>query len=141
MLNYMKCPNCGATMQFDEASNTMNCQYCGTSIKNSTETENAGGTPVPIPEMPSDQGYREQPVHEPRPNRVRMQRSPLSAIAFFLTLTGFLAWAGVGLAVVDIFVLDKAKEKDHKLSYAAMVIGTLMIIYFIRLALRNRGLM
>ena len=141
MQNYMKCPNCGATMQFNEASNTMNCPFCGSSIANTAETASVNGTAVPIPEMPSDQGYQEQSEYEQRSSRARMQRSPLSAIALILSFTGFLAFAGVGLAVVEVFVLDREKEKDHKLSYAAMVIGTIMIIYFIRLTLRRRGLM
>ena len=51
-------------------------------------------------------------------------KAPLSILAFILSLTFYLSWAGAALGTVEVFVLDKKKEKNHIFSYIAMGIGT-----------------
>ena len=51
-------------------------------------------------------------------------KAPLSILAFILSLTFYLSWAGAALGTVEVFVLDKNKEKNHIFSYIAMGIGT-----------------
>ena len=58
-------------------------------------------------------------------------KAPLSIVAFVLALTFYLSWAGAGLGAVEIFVLDKKKEKNHLFSYLAMGIGVFLTICLI----------
>ena len=55
-------------------------------------------------------------------------KSPLSILAFVLSLTVYLSWAGAGLGAVEIFVLDKEKVKNHIFSYLAIGIGAILTV-------------
>ena len=39
MLVNMKCPSCGATMQFDDTQSAMDCPYCGGKVANITDVD------------------------------------------------------------------------------------------------------
>lgn len=230
MLVTMKCPSCGATMQFDDTKDSMECPYCGSKVANIaeqvsiTQNVNVSGTVVHVQDHSNepnlyisyntnnpavgfvfrivtngvkgalvngqtvsyhlDQGSHtivlkigkknysrnivipedNQPVRiyaafngrgqitVDQPNvsasqnnvsgaasapQVQTQKpaglpkSPLSILAFILSLTMYLSWAGAGLGAVDIFVLDKKKEKNHTFSYVAMGIGAFLTICLI----------
>ena len=76
-------------------------------------------------------GGQTTPVQAAAPKDPGKPKSPLSILAFILSLTFYLSWAGAGLGGVEIFVLDKEKEKNHIFSYLAMGIGVLMTICLI----------
>ena len=235
MLFDMKCPSCGASMQFDDSKESMFCPYCGGTVSNIAEQVNinhninVSGTVVHVQDRSSDpnlyisyntnnpgvgmvtrivdtgvkstyvngqtlsfhlaQGQHsivlkigkknyertivippdntpvriyasfngraqisiDQPAVTTNPNAPiseqtsyvpsstpnRMPRSPLSIVAFVLSLTGYFSWAGIGLAIVETFVLDKEKERDHKFSYIAMVVGAIMTIGLLFYLARN----
>ena len=68
---------------------------------------------------------------QPAPKDPGKPKGPLSIVAFILSLTFYLSWAGAGLGAVEVFVLDKKKEKNHIFSYLAMGIGTFLTIALI----------
>ena len=76
-------------------------------------------------------GGQATPVQAAAPKTPGKPKSPLSILAFILSLTLYLSWAGAGLGGVEIFVLDKEKEKNHIFSYLAMGIGIFMTICLI----------
>lgn len=233
MLINMKCPNCGATMQFDDTQSSMDCPYCGGKVANIaeqvniTQNVNVSGTVVHVQDRSNDpnlfisyntnnpsvgmvsrivstgvkgtyvngqtlsyhlaqgphtivlkigkKNYNRDIVIPPDNQPVRiyasfngraqisidqpnvsatpvgttgastsinqntqvqpaapkapgLPKSPLSIVAFILSLTYYLSWAGAGLGAVEIFVLDKKKEKNHIFSFIAMGIGTLLTL-------------
>jgi len=232
MLVNMKCPSCGATMQFDDTRESMDCPYCGSKVANLTEqvninqNVNVSGTVVHVQDRtnepnlyisyntnnpsvgmmfrivsngvkgacvngqtlsyhlnqgphtivlkigkknynrdivipPDNQPVRiyaafngrgqitvDQPnvspvsassaggaqtsqVQNPVPRPAGKPKSPLSILAFVLSLTFYLSWAGAGLGAVETFVLDKEKEKNHIFSFIAMGLGLLLTISLI----------
>ena len=232
MLVNMKCSSCGATMQFDDTKESMDCPYCGSKVANLaeqvniTQNVNVSGTVVHVQDrsnepnlyisyntnnqgvglvfrivsngvkgalvngqtvsyhlnqgphtivlkigkknynrnivIPADNqpvriycafnGRGQITVDQPNvsapqnaaagsgsvsapqmqaPKPAGLPKSPLSILAFILSLTMYLSWAGAGLGAVDIFVLDKKKEKNHTLSYVAMGIGAFLTICLI----------
>ena len=233
MLVNMKCPSCGATMQFDDTRESMDCPYCGSKVANLaeqvniTQNVNVSGTVVHVQDrsnepnlyisyntnnqgvglvfriatngvkgalvngqtvsyhlnqgphtivlkigkknynrnivIPADNqpvriycafnGRGQITVDQPNvsapqtataagsgavsapqmqaPKPAGLPKSPLSILAFILSLTMYLSWAGAGLGAVDIFVLDKQKEKNHTFSYIAMGIGAFLTICLI----------
>ena len=236
MLVNMKCPSCGATMQFDDTQSSMDCPYCGGKVANITEqvnitqNVNVSGTVVHVQDRSNDpnllisynsnnpsvgmvtrivttgvkssyvngqtqsfhlsqgthtiilkigkKNYSRDIVIPPDNQPVRIYASfngraqisvdqpnisstpagstvgaagaagsapvnvvppkapgkpkaPLSILAFVLSLTFYLSWAGAGLGAVETFVLDKQKEKNHILSYWAMGLGAFLTICLI----------
>lgn len=232
MLVNMKCSSCGATMQFDDTKESMDCPYCGSKVANLaeqvniTQNVNVSGTVVHVQDrsnepnlyisyntnnqgvglvfrivsngvkgalvngqtvsyhlnqgphtivlkigkknynrnivIPADNqpvriycafnGRGQITVDQPNvsapqnaaagsgsvsapqmqaPKSAGLPKSPLSILAFILSLTMYLSWAGAGLGAVDIFVLDKKKEKNHTFSYVAMGIGAFLTICLI----------
>ena len=234
MLLNMKCPSCGATMQFDDTQSAMDCPYCGGKVANITEqvnitqNVNVSGTVVHVQDRSNDpnlfitynsnnptvgmvsrivstgvkgsyvngqtQSYHlsqgpqtiilkigkknysrdivippdNQPVRiyasfngraqisvdQPNitstpagasvgavgsapvtnvaaPKAPGKPKAPLSILAFVLSLTFYLSWAGAGLGAVETFVLDKQKEKNHIMSYWAMGLGAFLTICLI----------
>ena len=230
MLVNMKCSSCGATMQFDDTKESMDCPYCGSKVANLaeqvniTQNVNVSGTVVHVQDrsnepnlyisyntnnqgvglvfrivsngvkgalvngqtvsyhlnqgphtivlkigkknynrnivIPADNqpvriycafnGRGQITVDQPNvsapqnaaagsvsapqmqaPKPAGLPKSPLSILAFILSLTMYLSWAGAGLGAVDIFVLDKKKEKNHTFSYVAMGIGAFLTICLI----------
>lgn len=231
MLVNMKCSSCGATMQFDDTKESMDCPYCGSKVANLaeqvniTQNVNVSGTVVHVQDrsnepnlyisyntnnqgvglvfrivsngvkgalvngqtvsyhlnqgphtivlkigkknynrnivIPADNqpvriycafnGRGQITVDQPNvsapqnaagsgavsapqmqaPKPAGLPKSPLSILAFILSLTMYLSWAGAGLGAVDIFVLDKQKEKNHTFSYIAMGIGAFLTICLI----------
>ena len=231
MLVNMKCSSCGATMQFDDTKESMDCPYCGSKVANLAEqvnisqNVNVSGTVVHVQDrsnepnlyisyntnnqgvglvfrivsngvkgalvngqtvsyhlnqgphtivlkigkknynrnivIPADNqpvriycafnGRGQITVDQPNvsapqnaagsgsvsapqmqaPKPAGLPKSPLSILAFILSLTMYLSWAGAGLGAVDIFVLDKKKEKNHTFSYVAMGIGAFLTICLI----------
>lgn len=233
MLINMKCPSCGATMQFDDTQSSMDCPYCGGKMANIaeqvniTQNVNVSGTVVHVQDRSNDpnlfisyntnnpsvgmvsrivstgvkgtyvngqtlsyhlaqgphtivlkigkKNYNRDIVIPPDNQPVRiyasfngraqisidqpnvsatpvgttgastsinqntqvqpaapkapgLPKSPLSIVAFILSLTYYLSWAGAGLGAVETFVLDKKKEKNHIFSFIAMGIGTLLTL-------------
>ena len=230
MVVNMKCSSCGATMQFDDTKESMDCPYCGSKVANLaeqvniTQNVNVSGTVVHVQDrsnepnlyisyntnnqgvglvfrivsngvkgalvngqtvsyhlnqgphtivlkigkknynrnivIPADNqpvriycafnGRGQITVDQPNvsapqnaaagsvsapqmqaPKPAGLPKSPLSILAFILSLTMYLSWAGAGLGAVDIFVLDKKKEKNHTFSYVAMGIGAFLTICLI----------
>lgn len=237
MLVNMKCPSCGATMQFDDSMASMDCPYCGGKVANVaeqvniTQNVNVSGTVVHVQDRSNDpnlfityntnnpsvgmvsrivstgvkgtyvngqtlsyhlsqgpqtiilkigkKNYSRDVVIPPDNQPVRIYASfngraqisvdqpniqstptgvsaggqtstapvsaantsvakepgkpkaPLSILAFILSLTFYLSWAGAGLGAVETFVLDKKKEKNHIFSYIAMGIGTFLTLCLI----------
>lgn len=238
MIVNMKCPSCGATMQFDDSKSVMDCPYCGGKVANVaeqvniTQNVNVSGTVVHVQDRSNDpnlfisyntnnpavgmvsrivdtgvkgtyvngqtlsyhlnqgphtivlkigkKNYNRdivippdnQPVRiyasfngraqisidqpnvpvaqagapaggqsaqaqagvtyaQPAPKDPGKPKGPLSIVAFILSLTFYLSWAGAGLGAVEVFVLDKKKEKNHIFSYLAMGIGTFLTIALI----------
>ena len=230
MLVNMKCSSCGATIQFDDTKESMDCPYCGSKVANLaeqvniTQNVNVSGTVVHVQDrsnepnlyisyntnnqgvglvfrivsngvkgalvngqtvsyhlnqgphtivlkigkknynrnivIPADNqpvriycafnGRGQITVDQPNvsapqnaaagsvsapqmqaPKPAGLPKSPLSILAFILSLTMYLSWAGAGLGAVDIFVLDKKKEKNHTFSYVAMGIGAFLTICLI----------
>ncbi len=233
MLVNMKCPSCGATMQFDDTQSAMDCPYCGGKVANITEqvnitqNVNVSGTVVHVQDRSNDpnlfityntnnpsvgmvsrivstgvkgsyvngqtQSYHlsqgpqtiilkigkknysrdivippdnqpvriyasfngraqisvDQPnitstpggvaaggagqvaVNNVAPKAPGKPKSPLSILAFVLSLTYYLSWAGAALGAVETFVLDKPKEKNHIMSFWAMGIGAFLTICLI----------
>lgn len=60
MLVNMKCPSCGATMQFDDSKASMDCPYCGNKVANISEqvnvnqNVNVSGTVVHVQDRSND---------------------------------------------------------------------------------------
>lgn len=237
MIINMKCPSCGATMQFDDTKSVMDCPYCGGQVANIaeqlniTQNVNVSGTVVHVQDRSNDpnlfityntnnpsvlmvsrivdtgvkgsyvngqtQSYHlsqgphtvvlkigkknysreivipsdNQPVRiyasftgraqisvdqpnipvpqassssgdsvsaqtatayvQPAPKDPGKPKSPMSILAFILSLTFYLSWAGAALGAVEIFVLDKKKDKNQIFSYIAMGIGTIMTLCLI----------
>lgn len=235
MIINMKCPSCGATMQFDDTKSVMDCPYCGGQVANIaeqvniTQNVNVSGTVVHVQDRSNDpnlfityntnnpsvgmisrivdtgakgsyvngqtlsyhlsqgphtvvlkigkKNYNRdivippdnQPVRiyasfngraqisvdqpnvsvtqtsdsngnqvqssvsytPPAPKAPGKPKSPLSIVAFILSLTYYLSWAGAGLGAVEVFVLDKKKDKNQIFSYLAMGIGTILTISLI----------
>ena len=233
MLVNMKCPSCGATMDFDDSKESMDCPYCGSKVANITEqvnitqNVNVSGTVVHVQDRSNDpnlfitynsnnpsvgmvsrivttgvkgsyvngqtQSYHlsqgphtiilkigkknysrdivippdnqpvriyasfngraqisvDQPnitstpagvaaggagqvaVNNVAPKAPGKPKSPLSILAFVLSLTFYLSWAGAGLGAVETFVLDKQKEKNHIMSFWAMGLGAFLTICLI----------
>ena len=56
----MKCPSCGATMQFDDSKSVMDCPYCGGKVANVaeqvniTQNVNVSGTVVHVQDRSND---------------------------------------------------------------------------------------
>ena len=73
----------------------------------------------------------QQPVAASYPAVGGARKSGLSILAFILSFTLYLSWAGVGVAVLDAFFMDKEKQQSHGLSYAAMSIGGFMTLCLI----------
>ena len=243
MIINMKCPSCGATMQFDDSKSVMDCPYCGGRVANVaeqlniTQNVNVSGTVVHVQDRSNDpnlfisyntnnpsvgmvtrivdtgvkgtyvngqtlsyhlsqgphtivlkigkKNYNRdivippdnQPVRiyasfngraqisidqpnvtvnqvnasngvptaqtqvlaQPSPKEPGKPKAPLSILAFVLSLTFYLSWAGAGLGAVEIFVLDKKKEKNHIFSYLAIGIGAFMTIALIFGSCGNRS--
>lgn len=246
MIVNMKCPSCGATMQFDDSKSVMDCPYCGGKVANVaeqlniTQNVNVSGTVVHVQDRSNDpnlfisyntnnpavgmvsrivdtgvkgtyvngqtlsyhlnqgphtivlkigkKNYNRdivippdnQPVRiyasfngraqisidqpnvpvaqtgavnagqavqtqggvtyaQPAPKDPGKPKGPLSIVAFILSLTVYLSWAGAGLGAVEIFVLDKKKEKNHIFSYIAMAIGTFLTLGLILGSCGSKG--
>ena len=60
MILNMKCPSCGATMQFDDTQSSMDCPYCGGKVANIaeqvniTQNVNVSGTVVHVQDRSND---------------------------------------------------------------------------------------
>ena len=60
MLVNMKCPSCGATMQYDDSMASMDCPYCGGKVANVaeqvniTQNVNVSGTVVHVQDRSND---------------------------------------------------------------------------------------
>ncbi len=76
-------------------------------------------------------GEQPTPVQPNPPKTPGKPKSPLSILAFVLSLTFYLSWAGAGLGAVETFVLDKEKAKNHIFSFLAMGLGALLTISLI----------
>ena len=63
------------------------------------------------------------------PQTAGRPKSPLSIVAFVLSLTVYLSFIGAVLGAVETFVLDKEKQKNHVFSYIAMGLGVLLTFY------------
>lgn len=230
MLFNMKCPSCGATMQFDDTKDSMFCPYCGGKVSNVAEQVNinqqvnVSGTVIHVQDRSNDpnlyisyntnnpavgmvsrivttgvkgtyvngqtqsfhlnqgphtivlkigkrnynrnivippdnqpvriyasfNGHAQISIDQPNvapsvgagngqatpiqpstPQPVGKPKAPLSILAFVLSLTVYLSWAGAGLGAVETFVLDKEKEKNHIFSYLAMGIGAFLTFFLL----------
>lgn len=58
-------------------------------------------------------------------------KSPMSIVAFILSLTGVLSVIGVLLAIIDLICSKKDNRHSHGMSIAALIIGTIFSIVFI----------
>ena len=97
----------------------------------SVDQPNVSVSKFSTPGDAQSQGQTSISYTQPAPKEPGKPKSPLSIVAFILSLTYYLSWAGAGLGAVEIFVLDKKKEKNQLFSYLAMGIGTFMTVALI----------
>ena len=129
MLIDLRCPKCGKIIQFDDSQATMFCPYCGCKVARPAQP-NVQSQPVQVAGYTTYQNPQAQvnvaPINTSQP--VRKSKSPLSIVAFILSLTILLTWLGVVLGMIDAFLTDRKKYKNHILSYWAMGIGAFLVV-------------
>ena len=120
----MRCPQCGEIIQFDDTQTAMFCPYCGCKV---ARTAQPGYQPAQAANYQAPQAQANvTPVGTSLPAKKRI--SSLSVVALVLSLLILLSWLGFILAVIDAFVTDKQKTKNHVLSYWAIGISALILM-------------
>lgn len=129
MLIDLRCPRCEEMIQYDDSQTTMFCPYCGCKIngtyQTSTQTQSARATNYQAHQNPINA------VPTNTSKTVTRAKSRLSIVAFVFSLTMLLTWLGVLLGIIDAFLSDRKRTKNHALSYAAMSIGATYILFFV----------
>lgn len=139
----MECPVCKARINTPDA---MFCHVCGANLQQAAPPPSMGQAPVPPPNMgqpasaqmqysnpaqASGPMYQQQHVPPNQaaipPQRMKKKNSGMSIAAFITSLLGCLGIVGLILGIID---LVKGKpDKKHGLSIAAVIIGTIMLIF------------